>query len=250
MSSSHELTAPSISSKRFGRVGIYVFIYLLLILYSCMHGSMNEQTNERMDERMNERMNEWMNEQMSTWVNEKRGKIIILSDLEGCKYKSVQMCLVHPLRAACRPGVWNYKIDIMTIDDFQCKKTRGSQWSCVIFYTVWLLHCLHIKVSCMSVATSNWNWFTSKTRLEAWLDRTSIKPNDSVLLSKETPPVCFYTNCLELVEPNMETTTTRNVPAISSLNCQSPRGWNDQSTAMLPIPRKFNQFSPPLGPVH
>lgn len=222
-------------------------------MYAWINERTNEWTNGWTNEWTNGWTHEWTNEWMSKWVhewvNEKRVKIIISSDLEGCKYRSVRMCLVHPLRAACRPGVWNYKIDIMTIDDFQCKKTRGSQWSCVIFYTVWLLHCLHIKVSCMSVATSNWNWHT-KTRLEAWLDRTSIKPNDSVLLSKETLPVCFYTNCLELVELNMETTTTRNVPAISSLNCQSPRGWNDQSTAMLPIPRKFNHFSPPLGPVH
>lgn len=225
-------------------------MYSFTYYWSYIHVCMDQWTNKRMNEWINEWMNEWMSKWVHEWENEKREKIIISSDLEGCKYKSVRMCLVHPLRAACRPGVWNYKIDIMTIDDFQCKKTLGSQWSCVILDTVWLLHCLHIKVSCMSVATSNWNWFTSKTRLEAWLDRTSIKPNDPVLLSKETPPVCFYTNCLELVELNMETTTTRNVPAISSLNCQSPRGWNDQSTAMLPIPRKFNQFSQPLGPVH
>ena len=122
----------------------------------------------------------------------------------------------------------------------------------VLFCT--LFNCCTVFTS-KSVATSNWSWFALKIRLEAcWLDQTGIKPNDSscpVVEGNSSCVLCVlqsdYTNCLELVELNMETTTTRNVPAIGALNCQSPRGWNDQST---PIPRKFNQFSPPLGPVH
>jgi len=122
-------------------------------MYAWINERTNEWTNGCTNEWTNEWTNDWTNEWMSKWVHEwvnekKKVKIIISSDLEGCKYRSVRMCLVHPLRAACRPGVWNYKIDIMTIDDFQCKKTLGSQWSCVILDTVWLLHCLHIKVSC------------------------------------------------------------------------------------------------------